>query len=213
MTYVYRSIRLVTLLALIAPPLVAQTVADSGTFVVRHRGHGRYRDLLPRGDVHPRHPRPSTTSSTPSTATPPSWPGRVRAHDRHHGARGRGRGRIKARLLQRARIIFREDSAAACGHRAGDLDPGPGHPAGRFLPQHVVRPAGTGGAPLRAGGGKQVPFFNLAGGQTVSGTLTPVGKDSLALAIGDVEFRPKADPRRSRVGRRDTEAGRAGGPH
>jgi hypothetical protein len=43
-------------------------------------------------------------------------------------------------------------------------------------------------------GQKQVPFFNLAGGQTVSGTLRPVGRDSLALAIGDVEFRLKVDP-------------------
>jgi hypothetical protein len=40
---------------------------------------------------------------------------------------------------------------------------------------------------------EQVPFFNLGGGQTLSGTLKPVGADSLALAIGDVEFRLKVD--------------------
>ena len=40
----------------------------------------------------------------------------------------------------------------------------------------------------------EVPFFNLGGGQTVSGTLTPLGTDSLAFAIGDVEFRLGVDP-------------------
>jgi hypothetical protein len=34
----------------------------------------------------------------------------------------------------------------------------------------------------------------LGGGQTVSGTLTSVGSDSLTLAIGDVEFRLRVDP-------------------
>ena len=36
MTYVFRSARLMVLLPLLAPALAAQTVADSGTFVVRH---------------------------------------------------------------------------------------------------------------------------------------------------------------------------------
>ena len=46
----------------------------------------------------------------------------------------------------------------------------------------------------RVGKSKQVPFFNLGGGQTVSGTITSLGSDSLNLAIGDVQFHLRVDP-------------------
>jgi hypothetical protein len=107
-------------------------------------------------------------------------------------------GRIKARLLQRARIIFREDSAAvdavigqAISTQVLGTQPGaiPYLNMSFALLEQAVRRSRAKGV-----GGKQVPFFNLAGGQTVSGTLTPVGKDSLTLAIGGVEFRLKVDP-------------------
>jgi hypothetical protein len=38
-----------------------------------------------------------------------------------------------------------------------------------------------------------VPLFNLGGGQTVDGKLSPLGADSLALAIGSVEFHLRVD--------------------
>ena len=107
-------------------------------------------------------------------------------------------GRIKARLLQRARVIFREDSAAVdavigqalsthvLGTEAGAI---PYLNMSFALLEQAVRRSRAGGT-----GSRQVPFFNLAGGQTVSGTLTPVGQDSLTLAIGDVTFRLRVDP-------------------
>jgi hypothetical protein len=95
-------------------------------------------------------------------------------------------------------VIFREDSAAVdavigqaistqvLGTQAGAI---PYLNMSFALLEQAVRRSRANGTPLR-----QLPFFNLAGGQTVSGTLTPVGSDSLALAIGDVEFRLKVDP-------------------
>lgn len=38
-----------------------------------------------------------------------------------------------------------------------------------------------------------VPFFNLGGGQTVTGMVSRVGTDSAAVRIGTVEFRLKVD--------------------
>jgi hypothetical protein len=38
-----------------------------------------------------------------------------------------------------------------------------------------------------------VPFFNLGGGQTVTGTLRRLGRDSTAVLIGSVEFRLRVD--------------------
>ena len=38
-----------------------------------------------------------------------------------------------------------------------------------------------------------MPLFNLGGGQTVDGKVSPLGADSLALAIGSVEFHLRVD--------------------
>jgi hypothetical protein len=38
-----------------------------------------------------------------------------------------------------------------------------------------------------------VPFFNLGGGQTVTGTVRALGRDSVSLRIGSVEFRLLTD--------------------
>jgi hypothetical protein len=40
----------------------------------------------------------------------------------------------------------------------------------------------------------EVPFFNLAGGQTVSAKLSPLGSDSLLLEIGSVRYHLLVDP-------------------
>jgi hypothetical protein len=95
-------------------------------------------------------------------------------------------------------VIFREDSAAVdavigqgvqtrvFGTEAGAI---PYLNMSFALLEQAVRRSRADGATL-----EQLPFFNLGGGQTVSGTLTRVGSDSLALAIGDVEFRLRVDP-------------------
>ncbi|HET8834491.1 MAG TPA: hypothetical protein VFN08_07165, partial [Gemmatimonadales bacterium] len=40
----------------------------------------------------------------------------------------------------------------------------------------------------------QVPLFNLGGGQTLDAKLSPIGADSVALAIGTIEFHLRVDP-------------------
>ncbi|HEU4524563.1 MAG TPA: hypothetical protein VFR62_06045 [Gemmatimonadales bacterium] len=197
MTYVFRSAPLMVLLPLLAPALAAQTVADSGTFVVRHAGDTVATETFSRGATsiqgtlalnNYKHTFHRYTAVVAPDASVPMIDIALREDA--------DSGRIKARLLQRARVIFREDSAAVdavvgqaistqvLGTQAGAI---PYLNMSFALLEQAVRRS-------RAGGGKQVPFFNLAGGQTVSGTLTPVGTDSLALAIGEVEFRLKVDP-------------------
>ena len=199
MTYVYRCTPLAGLLLLVAAAVQAQTVADSGTFVVRHAGDTVATETFRRGSTtidgtltlnNYKHTFHRYTAVVAPDASVPMIEISVREDA--------DSGRIKARLLQRARVIFREDSAAVdavigqalsthvLGTEAGAI---PYLNMSFALLEQAVRRSRAGGT-----GSRQVPFFNLAGGQTVSGTLTPVGQDSLTLAIGDVTFRLRVDP-------------------
>ena len=199
MTYMYSSARLAALLLLLAPAAAAQTVVDSGTFVVRHGGDTVATETFSREATsiqgtlalnNYKHTFHRYTAVVAPDASVPMIDISVREDA--------DSGRIKARLLQRARVIFREDSAAVdavigqaistqvLGTQAGAI---PYLNMSFALLEQAVRRSRANGTSL-----KQVPFFNLAGGQTVSGSLTPLGSDSLMLAIGDVEFRLKVDP-------------------
>jgi len=101
-----------------------------------------------------------------------------------------------ARVVQRARVIFKEDSAAV------DALGGEGLQTRLFatvrgavpylnlsfalLEQAVRRARATPQA-------TEVAFFNLGGGQTVTARLAPLGTDSLTLDIGTVQFRLRVD--------------------
>lgn len=198
MTYLNRSARLAAFLLLLAPAAVAQTVADSGTFVVRHAGDTVATETFARGATtiegtlalnNSKNTFHRYTAVVAPDASVPMIDIAVREDA--------DSGRIKARLLQRARVIFREDSAAvdavmgqSISTQVFGTQPGaiPYLNMSFALLEQAVRRSRANGTDL-----EQVPFFNMAGGQTVSGTLTPVGTDSLALAIGDVEFRLKVD--------------------
>lgn len=45
----------------------------------------------------------------------------------------------------------------------------------------------------RAGGSAALPFFNLGGGQTITGTVSRLGADSVTVRLGTVEFRLQVD--------------------
>lgn len=105
-------------------------------------------------------------------------------------------GSAKPRVVQRARVIFKEDSAAVdevgengittrvFGTEEGAI---PYLNLSFALLEHAVRKA-------RAGpGGSQVPFFNLGGGQTLKAKLSPLGSDSLKLDIGDIRYHLRVD--------------------
>ena len=106
-------------------------------------------------------------------------------------------GQTNGRILQRARVIFKEDSAAVddigthgmqtriFGTERGAV---PYLNLSFALLEQAVRRsrATTPEATL-------VPFFNLGGGQTVDARVSKLGADSVSMAIGSVEFRLRVD--------------------
>ncbi len=100
-----------------------------------------------------------------------------------------------ARVTQRARVIFKEDSAAVddiggsgiqtrlFGTEAGAV---PYLNLSFALLEQAVRRS-------RVTAENRVPFFNLGGGQTVGAQLSPVGSDSLLLEIGTVRYELRVD--------------------
>jgi hypothetical protein len=181
-----------------ALPATAQTVADSGTFVVRHSGDTVATEIFSRQETtiqgtlslhNANHTFHRYTAVLAPDASVPMIDVSVREDA--------DSGRVKAKLVQRARVIFKEDSAAVDAIIGQSIETRVfGTQAGAIpylnmsfalLEQAIRRSRAAGATP------GQVPFFNLGGGQTVSGTLQPVGSDSMTLAIGDVEFRLKVD--------------------
>jgi hypothetical protein len=107
-------------------------------------------------------------------------------------------GRVKGKVVQRARVIFKEDSAAVDDVTGNGLQTrvfGTERGAVPYLNlsfallEQAIRRARAAAPPSM-----QVPFFNLGGGQTVDAKVSALGADSLALAIGGVEFHLKVDP-------------------
>jgi hypothetical protein len=199
MRYVKSPTCLLTLLLGSVLPAAAQTVADSGTFVVRHSGDTVATETFSRQETtiqgtlalnNSNHTFHRYTVVLAPDASVPMIDVSVREDA--------DSGRVKAKLVQRARVIFKQDSAAVDAIIGQSIETRVfGTQAGAIpylnmsfalLEQAIRRSRADGATP------GQVPFFNLGGGQTVSATLRPVGSDSMVLAIGDVEFRLKVDP-------------------
>ncbi len=187
----------VAILSSLAAPLSAQTVTDSGTFVVRHNDSTVATEKFSRTEttldgtlrlVNARNTFHQYNEVVAPDATVPLVEVTVR--------QDADSGRIKARKVSITRVIFKEDSAAVdavigealetrvFGTQRGAL---PYLNMSFALLEQAVRRS-------KVGGTKQLPFFNLGGGQTVSGTITSLGGDSLNLAIGDVQFHLRVDP-------------------
>ncbi|HYC34040.1 MAG TPA: hypothetical protein VEB59_17240 [Gemmatimonadales bacterium] len=180
-----------------AIPARAQTVADSGTFVIRHGDTTVATEDFSRtatalaGTLHLRNSR-NTFQRYNLVVAPDATVPMVEVTVREDA----DSGRQKARLVQRSRVIFRADSAAVdavIGQRVETLVLGTTAGAVPYLNmsfamlEQAVRRS-------RAPGGKsEVPFFNLGGGQTLSGKISPLAGDSLNLAIGDVDFHLAVD--------------------
>ena len=110
---------------------------------------------------------------------------------------GTDSGGAKPKIVQRARVIFKEDSAAVdemgnagiqtrvFGTEAGAV---PYLNLSFALLEQAVRRARA------ANSGSQVAFFNLGGGQTLIAKLSPLGPDSLRLDIGDTRIHLRMDP-------------------
>ena len=177
--------------------LLAQTAAESGSFVVRHAGDTVATEQFSRtvikleGTLALRNPK-KTSEHYSAVIAPDATLPLIEVTVRQ----GADAGPVKAKIVQRARVIFKEDSAAV--DEVGD--------AGL-----VTRVFGTeeGAIPylnlsfalleqaVRRGrvtpGASHLAFFNLGGGQTLRARVSPLGSDSLQLDIGDVRFRLRVD--------------------
>lgn len=187
------------LAAALAPArLRGQTVADSGVFVIRHANDTVATESFARtanaleGTLSVRN---STATSQRYTAvlapdgTVPLIDVTVREDQ--------DSGRVKAKIVSRARVIFREDSAAVdeandrgirtfvFGTQRGAI---PYLNLSFALLEQAVRRART------QSPATDVPLFNLGGGQTVDGRISSLGSDSVAMAIGTIEFHLRVDP-------------------
>ncbi len=178
---------------------ISAAVVDSGTFVIR-----RARDTVAterfvrtattlRGSVALRNAT-STTQSYEAVLAPDGSVALIQVTVRQDLDSGRTKGKV----VQRARVIFKEDSAAVDDVRDNGLQTRVFGTRRGVMPylnlsfallEQALRRARA-SSPRSA----EVPFFNLGGGQTVTARVSPLGADSLAVAIGKVEFRLRVDP-------------------
>jgi hypothetical protein len=191
------SLSLLALILAVATPLSAQTTADSGSFVVRHAGDTVAVERFSRtgikleGTLALRNPK-KTSERYSAVIAPDATLPLIEVTVRE----GVDSGPAKAKVVQRARVIFKEDSAAVdeVGD-AGLVTRVFGTEEGAIpylnlsfalLEQAVRRARVTQGV-------SQLAFFNLGGGQTLSARMSPLGNDSLRLDIGDVRFHLRVD--------------------
>ena len=188
---------LVILALFAAAPLAAQTVTDSGTFVIRHNDSTVATETFSRTETtvagtltlaNSRHTFHRYNLVLAPDATVPLVEVTVREDA--------DSGRVKARLVQRARVIFKEDSAAVdavIGQTIQTQIFGTKRGAVPYLTMSFAMLEQAVRRSRVPGGSSDVPFFNLGGGETVTGRISQLGADSLNLAIGDVQFHLRVD--------------------
>jgi hypothetical protein len=186
------------LLALTAPTVgLSQTVSESGTFFVRHGTDTVATEQFTRtatrleGTLVLRNAK-RTSEHWSAVVAPDATLPLIEVTVRE-GTDSPGR---KARVTQRARVIFKEDSAAVDDIGSNGLQTrlfATGRGAVPYLNlsfallEQAVRRART------LPGHTQLSFFNLGGGQTAGATLSPLGSDSLLLDIGNVRYHLRVD--------------------
>jgi hypothetical protein len=177
--------------------LVAQTKADSGSFVIRHGRDTVAVEQFTRteakldGTLALRN-RKATSERYAAVIGPDATLPMIEVTVRE----GVDSGQVKAKVVQRARVIFKEDSAAVdevsdaglvtrvFGTNAGAL---PYLNLSFALLEQAVRRTRT--APHNA----PLSFFNLGGGQTLTARVSRLGTDSLKLDIGDIGYHLRVD--------------------
>ena len=198
---------IVVVLVLAGPGMLrAQSAADHGTFVLLHahdtvaveqfsRGPTRLEGTLSLRNAKQTSERYSAVIAP--DATLPLVEVTVRE--------GTDSGPRKAKVVQRARVIFKQDSAAVdevggaglmtrvFGTQAGAV---PYLNLSFALLEQAIRRARV------TPGGSMVSLFNLGGGQTIDARVSPLGSDSLKLDIGDIQFHLRVDSTGRLVGGR-----------
>jgi hypothetical protein len=184
---------LLMLAVLLSPPrAVSQMVADSGTYFVRRGTDTVATERFQRTPTR----LEGTLAIRNSTRTSERWvavigPDATLPLIEITVREGIDSAGSKAKVTERARVIFKDDSAAvdAVGGRGiqtrlfgtqnGAL---PYLNLSFALLEQAVRRARV--APEH----RHIPFFNLGGGQTVTAKLSSLGSDSLLLEIGSVRY-------------------------
>jgi hypothetical protein len=172
--------------------LRAQEVADSGGFVVRHGRDTVATERFSRtptrleGTLTLRNAQ-RTSERYSAVIAPDGTLPMIQVTVREGG----DSGAVNARVVQRARVIFKQDSAAVdevgesglmtrvIGTEEGAV---PYLNLSFALLEQAVRRARA------AHGGSQVAFFNLGGGQTLVAKLSGLSPDSLRMDIGDTRI-------------------------
>lgn len=185
-----------------APSVAGTAPGDSGVFVIRHGGDTVATERFVRtatalnGTLAIRNAG-GTLQAYQAVVAPDASVALIEVTVRESNDSGRAAGPPAGRVVQRARVIFKEDSAAVddisnrglqtrlFGTERGAV---PYLNLSFALLEQAVRRSRA-----AAPSGSRVPLFNLSGGQTVDGKLSPLGSDSLALAIGAVEFHLRVD--------------------
>jgi hypothetical protein len=177
--------------------LSAQAATDSGSFVVRHAHDTVAMERFARtatrleGTLTLRNPK-RTSQRYSAVIAPDGTLPLIEVTVRE----GIDSGTVKAKVVQRARVIFKEDSVAV------DELSREGITTHVFASEEGAIPyLNLSFALLEQGvrrgrvaeGGSQVAFFNLGGGQTLRARISPLGTDSLKLDIGDIRFHLRVD--------------------
>lgn len=186
-------------LLLVPAGLAAQAAADSGTFVIRHAGDTVATERFARtattlnGTLAIRNAK-GTSQAYQAVVAPDASVPLIEVTVRED----LDSGRVKSKVVQRARVIFKEDSAAVDDLNGGGMQTRVFGTERGVVPylnlsfallEQAVRRARADGT-----GATQVAFFNLGGGQTLKAKVSRLAADSLAIAIGTVEFHLLVDP-------------------
>jgi hypothetical protein len=179
-------------MASVPATLRAQETADTGSFVVRHRQDTVATERFTRtatrleGTLSLRNAK-RTSEGYRAVVAPDATLPLIEVTVRE----GADSGDAKSRVVERARVIFKEDSVAVdqVGNTGlvtrvfkTELGAVPYLNLSFALLEQAVRRARA------ATGGAQVAFFNLGGGQTLVANLSGIQADSVRLDIGDTRI-------------------------
>jgi hypothetical protein len=190
-----------------ASGLLAQTAApDSGMFIIRHAGDTVATERFVRtattlnGTLAIRGGKGSLEGYEAVVAPDASVAMievTVRQVKDRAGESSTPSGRPNGRVVQRARVIFKEDSAAVDDVGSRGLQTRVFGTERGAVPYLNLSFALLEQAVRRARAvspeASRVAFFNLGGGQTLDAKVARVGADSVTLALGNVEFRLRVD--------------------
>lgn len=185
------------LVSSLASQLAAQVAADSGTFVIRHAGDTVAVERFTRAAIKLEgtltlQNAKRTSERYAAVIAPDATLPLIEVTTRE----GLDTGTLRAKVVQRARVIFKRDSVAidemsdaGLTTRLFGTAPGavPYLNLSFALLEQAVRRARE--SPTSS----EVPFFNLGGGQTLNAKISRLGTDSLRLDIGNISYRLRVD--------------------